>query len=125
MFFITPKPHYLIIMSRNIPVKVERREEVPNFYAESIQMVHSLTGFKLIVFRDKAEYSVDPSIGPDALIPRSIIKEIVAEVSFSPQQMKILSKVVNDQISAFESRFGEIALPDQSKKRDNTTASYT
>ncbi|MCG3221358.1 MAG: hypothetical protein H7641_08255, partial [Candidatus Heimdallarchaeota archaeon] len=80
-------------MSRNIPIKVERKEEVPSFYAESIQMVHSIAGFKMIVFRDKAEYAADPSIGPEALLPRSIIKEIIAEVSFSPHQLKILSKV--------------------------------
>ncbi|MHA2358556.1 MAG: hypothetical protein ACXABK_07310 [Candidatus Heimdallarchaeaceae archaeon] len=111
-------------MSRNIPIKVERNEDVPNFYAESIQMVHSIAGFKMIIFRDKAEYAVDPSIGPDALIPRSIIKEIIAEVSFSPQQLKILAKVIGDQIKAFESRFGEITLPEQSKKKDNISPSY-
>jgi hypothetical protein len=111
-------------MSRNIPIKVERKEEVPSYYAESIQMVHSIAGFKMIIFRDKAEYAVDPSIGPDALIPRSIIKEITAEVSFSPQQLKILSKVVNDQLKAYESRFGEISLPDQPKKADNTSGHY-
>lgn len=115
---------FLILMSRNIPIKVERKEDVPNYYAESIQMVHSIAGFKMIVFRDKAEYAVDPSIGPDALIPRSIIKEIIAEVSFSPHQLKILSKVVNDQLKAYESRFGEIALPDQPKKADNTSGHY-
>ena len=112
-------------MSRNIPIKVERKEDVPSFYAESVHMVHSVTGFKMIIFKDKAEYGVDPSIGPDALIPRSIIKEIITEVSFSPQQLKILAKVVNEQITAYESRFGEIKLPDQTKKRDNTTATYT
>ena len=111
-------------MSRNLPIKVERKEEVPSYYAESIQMVHSIAGFKMIVFRDKAEYAVDPSSGPDALIPRSIIKEIIAEVSFSPHQLKILSKVVNDQLKAYESRFGEIALPDQPKKADNTSGHY-
>jgi len=111
-------------MSRNIPIKVERNDDVPNFYAESIQMVHSIAGFKMIIFRDKAEYAVDPSIGPDALIPRSIIKEIIAEVSFSPQQLKILAKVISDQLKAFESRFGEIALPEQSKKKDNISPSY-
>lgn len=115
---------FLILMSRNIPIKVERKQDVPNFYAESIQMVHSIAGFKMIVFRDKAEYAVDPSIGPDALIPRSIIKEIIAEVSFSPHQLKILSKVVNDQLKAYESRFGEIALPDHPKKADNTSGHY-
>ncbi len=112
-------------MSRNIPIKVERKEDIPSFYAESIQIVHSVTGFKMIVFRDKAEYGADPSMGPDALIPRSIIKEIITEVSFSPQQVKILAKIVNEQIAAYESRFGEIKLPDQAKKRDNTTATYT
>ena len=37
-------------MSRNIPIKVERNDDVPNFYAESIQMVHSIAGFKMIIF---------------------------------------------------------------------------
>ncbi len=111
-------------MSRNIPIKVERREDVPNFYAESIQMVHSISGFKMIIFKDQAEYATEPSIGPNALIPRTIIKEIVSEVSFSPQQLKILQKVVEEQINAYESRFGEITLPEQTKKQDNTTATF-
>jgi len=111
-------------MSRNIPIKVERKDDIPNYYAESIQMVHSIAGFKMIVFRDKAEYGVDPSVGPDALIPRSIIKEIIAEVNFSPQQLKILASVVNDQLKAYESRFGQISLPDQPKKSDNTSGHY-
>ena len=114
----------VINMSRNIPVKVERKEDIPSFYAESIQMVHSITGFKMIIFRDKAEYAVDPAIGANALIPRSIIKEIISEVNFSPQQLKILAKVVDEQIKAYESRFGEISLPEQNKKKDNTTASF-
>ena len=111
-------------MSRNIPIKVERKDDVPSFYAESIQMVHSISGFKMIIFKDQAEYANEPSIGPNALIPRSIIKEIISEVNFSPQQLKILLKVVEEQIKAYESRFGEIALPDQSKKQDNTTATF-
>ena len=111
-------------MSRNIPIKVERNEDVPNFYAESIQMVHSISGFKMIIFKDQAEYATEPSIGPNALIPRTIIKEIVAEVSFSPHQLKILQKVVEEQIKAYESRFGEIVLPEQTKKQDNTTATF-
>lgn len=111
-------------MSRNIPIKVERKEEVPSFYAESIQMVHSISGFKMIIFKDQAEYATEPSIGPNALIPRAIIKEIVTEVSFSPHQLKILLKVIEEQIKAYESRFGEIALPEQTKKQDNTTATF-
>jgi hypothetical protein len=124
MFLISVSSISLIFMSRNIPIKIERKDDIPNFYAESIQMVHSITGFKMIVFRDKAEYGVDPRVGPDALIPKSIVKEIIAEVSFSPQQLKILAKVVNDQLKAYESRFGEISLPDQPKKADNTSGHY-
>jgi len=105
-------------------MKVERNEDVPSFYAESIQMVHSISGFKMIVFKDKAEYKADPSSGPEALMPKSIIKEIVAEVNFSPQQLKILTKIMQEQLKAYESRFGEVALPDQSKKQDNTTATF-
>lgn len=111
-------------MSSNIPIKVERKEDMQSYYAESIQMVHSLAGFKLIIFKDKAEYALDPSVGPSALIPRSIVKEIIAEVNFSPQQLKILANVVTDQIKAYESRFGTITLPAQSKKTDNSSASF-
>ncbi len=105
-------------------MKIERKESVPSFYAESLQMVHSIAGFKMIVFKDKAEYALDPSVGPNALIPRSIVKEIIAEVSFSPQQIKILSKILDGQLKAYESRFGEITIPEQGKKEDNTTASF-
>jgi hypothetical protein len=105
-------------------MKVERSDDVPSYYAESIQMVHSISGFKMIVFKDKAEYKADPSAGPDALMPKSIIKEIITEVSFSPQQLKILSKMIDEQIKAYETRFGEITLPEQSKKQDNTTATF-
>ena len=105
-------------------MKVERKDDVPSYYAESIQMVHSISGFKMIIFKDKAEYKADPSAGADALMPKSIIKEIVAEVSFSPQQLKILTKIMQEQLNAYESRFGEVALPDQSKKQDNTTATF-
>ena len=105
-------------------MKVERKDDVPSYYAESIQMVHSISGFKMIVFKDKAQYKADPSAGPDALIPKSIIKEIVTEVSFSPQQLKILSKMIQEQLHAYETRFGEIILPDQTKKQDNTTATF-
>ena len=111
-------------MSSNIPIKVERKEDMESFYAESIQMVHSIAGFKLIIFKDKAEYALDPSVGPSALIPRSIVKEITAEVNFSPQQLKILAKVVGDQLKAYETRFGTIALPEQSKRADNSSASF-
>ncbi len=111
-------------MSRNIPMKVERKADVPSFYAESIQMVHSVAGFKMIIFKDKAEYKNEPSVGPDVLMPRSIIKEIITEVNFSPQQLKILAKIIAEQLKAFESRFGEISLPEQIKKQDNTTASF-
>ncbi|MHA1828292.1 MAG: hypothetical protein ACTSX6_06550 [Candidatus Heimdallarchaeaceae archaeon] len=111
-------------MSRNIPIKVERKDDIPSIYAESIQMVHSIAGFKMVIFKDKAEYAIDPSVGPDALIPRSIIKEIIAEISFSPQQIKILAKIVDEQIKAYESRFGVINLPDQPKRKDNSTASF-
>ena len=111
-------------MSPSIPMKVERSDNVPSFYAESIQMVHSISGFKMIVFKDKAAYRADPSAGPDALIPKSIIKEVITEVSFSPHQLKILSKIIHEQLQAYESRFGEIALPEQNKKQDNTTATF-
>ena len=105
-------------------MKVQRKDDIPSFYAESIQMVHSISGFKMIVFKDKAEYKADPSAGPEALMPKSIIKEVVTEVSFSPQQLKILSKMIHEQIQAYETRFGEIALPEQNKKQDNTTATF-
>ena len=105
-------------------MKVERKDDIPSYYAESIQMVHSISGFKMIVFKDKAVYKADPSAGADALMPKSIIKEIVTEVSFSPQQLKILSKMVQEQIQAYETRFGEISLPEQTKKQDNTTATF-
>ncbi|MBY9001583.1 MAG: hypothetical protein KGD64_11740 [Candidatus Heimdallarchaeota archaeon] len=111
-------------MSSNIPIKVERKENMESYYAESIQMVHSITGFKLIIFHDKAEYALDPSVGASALIPRSIVKEITAEVNFSPQQLKILFKVLGDQLKAYESRFGTISLPEQSAKTDNSSASF-
>ncbi|MCE7741933.1 MAG: hypothetical protein GOP50_05700 [Candidatus Heimdallarchaeota archaeon] len=105
-------------------MKVERTDDIPSFYAESIQMVHSVAGFKMIVFKDKAEYKADPSTGPEALMPKSIIKEIITEINFSPHQLKILSKIIQEQLKAFEARFGEIALPEPNKKQDNTTASF-
>jgi hypothetical protein len=111
-------------MSSNIPIKVERKDDMESYYAESIQMVHSIAGFKLIIFKDKAEYALDPSVGPSALIPRAIVKEIITEINFSPQQLKILSKVLNDQLKAYENRFGSIAIPDQTKKTDNSSASF-
>ena len=112
-------------MSRSIPMKVERNEDVPSFYAESIQMVHSISGFKMIVFKDKAEYKADPSSGPEALMPKSIIKEIITEINFSPHQLKILSKIIIEQLKAYETRFGEISLPEQNRKQDdNTTATF-
>ncbi len=105
-------------------MKVERNDDIPSFYAESIQMVHSISGFKLIVFKDKAEYKADPSAGSDVLMPKTIIKEVVTEISFSPQQLKILSKILQEQLKAYESRFGEIALPEQKERQDNTTATF-
>ena len=114
----------MIIMSRNIPLKVERKEDVESFYAESLQLLHSIAGFKLILFKDKAEYATDPRVGPEALVPRSITKEVIAEINFSPQQLKILAKVVNDQLQSYETRFGTIAIPEQSSKVDNSSASY-
>lgn len=111
-------------MSRNIPMKVERNDDVESYYAESLQMVHSIAGFKMILFKDKAEYATDPRVGPEALVPRSITKEVIAEVNFSPQQLKILAKVVTDQLKAYESRFGTIALPEQNTKIDNSSASF-
>lgn len=114
----------MIEMSRNIPIKVERREDTSNYYAESIQLVHSMAGFKLIIFRDRAEYAEEARIGPEALIPRSITKEIIAEVSFSPQQLKIMNKVIEEQIKNYESRFGTITIPDKTPKKDNSTATF-
>ena len=102
-------------------MKIERKDDVPSFYAESLQMVHSIAGFKMIVFKDKAEYALESGVGPDALIPRSIVKEIITEVSFSPQQFKILLRIISDQLKAYESRFGEIAIPEQGKKQGDTT----
>ena len=57
-------------------------------------------------FRDRAEYAEEARIGPEALIPRSITKEIIAEVSFSPQQLKIMNKVIEEQIKSYARRFG-------------------
>ncbi len=111
-------------MSRNIPIKVERKEHTPSFYAESIQLAHSITGFKLTLFKDRPEYEVDSNIGPQALMPRTIVKEILAEINFSPQQMKILVDIVHEQLSAYESRFGEVNLPSKPSKKDNTSGSY-
>ncbi|MHA1211913.1 MAG: hypothetical protein ACTSSH_05575 [Candidatus Heimdallarchaeota archaeon] len=105
-------------------MKVERNDDTPSFYAESIQMVHSVAGFKMIVFKDKAEYKADPSIGPEALMPKSIIKEVITEINYSPQQLKILSHIIHEQLKAYEARFGEIALPEQGKKQDNTAATF-
>ncbi len=111
-------------MSRNIPIKIERNENTPTFYAESIQLLHNLSGFKMVVFNDEADYEKDAKIGRDALMPRKIIKKIVAEINFSPQQLKIIQKLIDDQIKAYERNFGEINLPDKGPKKGNTAGTY-
>ncbi|MHA1302970.1 MAG: DUF3467 domain-containing protein [Candidatus Heimdallarchaeaceae archaeon] len=111
-------------MSRKIPMRVERPKDTPQFYAESVQVVHSISSFKLVLFSDRAEYSIDSSVGPEALMPKTVIKEVIAEVSFSPQQMKILASIINNQLAAYENRFGEIKLPNTKPKHDGASATY-
>ncbi|MHA1867337.1 MAG: DUF3467 domain-containing protein [Candidatus Heimdallarchaeaceae archaeon] len=111
-------------MSRKIPMKVERKEETPQYYAESVQVVYNISGFKMVIFNDIAEYSSDSSVGPEALVPKTVIKRIQAEIALSPQQMKILSSVINNQLQAYEKQFGEIKIPNIQAKHDSSSASY-
>ncbi len=112
-------------MSAKIPIRVVRKEDTPQYYAESIQVVHSLSGFKLILFSDKAEYSVDSSVGPEALLPKTVIKEVIAEIAISPQQMKILSSIIANQIAQYENRFGQINIPNpKTPSKHDTSAGY-
>jgi len=110
--------------STNIPIKVERKEDVPVYYAESVQIGHTLTSFKLVIFNDKPMYANEARVGREALIPRSIVKEVVAEVILSPQQFKILEQIISQQLQMYETKFGKINLPNQPPKKDNSTATY-
>ncbi|MHA1687535.1 MAG: hypothetical protein ACTSYD_14220 [Candidatus Heimdallarchaeaceae archaeon] len=111
-------------MSRNIPLKVKRKEDVSILFAESFQLLQSVAGFKLVIFNDIAEYANEPRVGSEAMIPRAIVKEIVAEINFSPQQLKILSKIISQQLHNYETQIGEIKLPEKHGKKDNTAGAF-